>query len=297
MGFDDEGRDATERTSNVQNVERVLEQLTRNAPACHARVGPRARPAEFPRWKPDRRPIVPNHLQVDPKVYIYPPRAKAAIPFKDAAILAEFGYQAQLKYNDSRCLIKYLPGWKRDPGLIQLWNRHGERFRDYIAPLSLLEQLAQVPDLIGLQGDAHHLLDGGLLDKKHNAVKDTIVLWDVLVENGHHLLGTKYKDRYGRLQHAAQRGPQHNFLAGNNTLNVGNDLTADVFVPQTIQPQDWAAAWNNILKLNSHYPANSPLIEGLFYKLYDGKLEPGHVENNNADWQARSRVKTGRHRC
>lgn len=233
-------------------------------------------------------------LTIDPKTYIYPPRAKDAIPFKEASILAEFGYIAQPKFNDSRCLIKYAPGWTDDPQNIQLWNRHGERFRDYIAPLDLLIELGTVAESLGLSPNAYHLLDGGLLDKKHAHIKDTIVIWDILVQDSQPLLGTKYSNRYARL--LATTNQDRNFLAGNQTLHVGHNITQNVFTPTSLKPERWTQTWDDIVALNANFPPNSPLIEGLLFKDPEGKLEMGLREKNNSSWQAKSRVQTGRHR-
>lgn len=230
-------------------------------------------------------------ITIAPTTYIYPPRAKANIHISDAQVYAEHGYQAQPKYNDTRTTYKYTPGWQIDPTKIQLWNRHGERHRDYTAPITLLEELQQIGETLGLTPDNHHLLDGGILDKKHPHVKNTAAIWDILVENSKSLAGTTYAQRYERLQ--ALGGDRKNFLAGNTSLHVGHSPTPNTIIPQNIEPKDWLTYWQEILKLNTNF--DQPLIEGYVFKDPNGILTTGLRQANNHDWLARSRVTTGRH--
>lgn len=221
--------------------------------------------------------------------YVYPPRAIGRLPFEESDFMADQGYLAQLKFNDSRCLIKHLPD-----GRIQLWNRHGERFRDYHAPDHLIGQLGEVFAAMGLAPDEFHLLDGGLLDKKHRAISDTVVIWDVLVARGEYLLGSTYGSRFALLE--AHGGAPKSFENHSGSITLGRSLTEDIFIPDTIAPEAWRETWERLKRLNSAYAVNSPLIEGLMYKDYSGTLSPGYSEKNNSSWQARSRVSTGRHK-
>lgn len=240
--------------------------------------------------------------RVQPANYIYPPRSQDAIPVRDATIYAQLDWEAQYKYNDSRCLIKY------NGNTIELWNRHAEQFRNYNAPDNLLDQLSHVRDKLGLSRDTWSLLDGGLLHAKHAAIKNTVVIWDILVLDGVHLLGSTYKDR-------------HDFLTGNLTTptnswefggqDLGLKVTDDILIPRNYkgnlagttdndgnQPGDaWISLWEQVIvPINQPYPTNSPLLEGLVFKNPLGKLERGMREKNNSSWMCRSRVQTGRHR-
>jgi hypothetical protein len=246
-------------------------------------------------------PIKHKGLPARANNYIFPPRAQDAIPLSEAAIFANLGWIAQFKYNDSHCLIKYQPG--QTP---ELWNRHAEQFRTYQAPDRLTQQLEEVHTRLGLSKTAWSLIDGGLLNDRHSAIKNTIVIWDILVMDGIHLLGSTYLDRY-------------NFLAGKltshqswcfNELDFGLKISDDILIPRnyggnlagTVQndgnpPGDaWKVLWDEVItKANQPYAKNSPLLEGLMFKDPDGKLERGMKEKNNSSWQCRSRVQTGRH--
>lgn len=249
-------------------------------------------------------------LTVTPDQYIFPPRAEDAIPRKDTEFLGKMGWNAQLKYNDSRCIIKYLPDDK-----IELWNRHAEKFRTYTAPDSLIKQLQELRNILGLSKSEISMIDGGLLHQKHATIKDTIVIWDILVRDGEHLLGTTYKERY-------------DFLTGNQisiknaiepwTLTLPNGKTYDlglkftgragttnnIFMPSNHPSSHWDTLWDFVDSVNAIYTRGKPgdtdyqikpIIEGLFFKDPQGVLEMGFKQKNNDSWQMRSRVPTGRH--
>lgn len=242
---------------------------------------------------------------VAPDKYIFPPRSTDAIPLAEAKIFATLGWVAQLKYNDGRTLIKYLPGSK-----VELWNRHGERFRTYQAPDWLQDQLIETHTKLGLDKNTWSLLDGGLLDQKHQAIKDTIVIWDILVQNGKHLLGSKYKDRYDFLKGNLTNGdpwyyqPPHK---KHEPQDFGLKVHDNILLPRNHSgEQEWQDLWDGILTtVNTPYQIGKPgdknydlkpVIEGLVFKDPNGELERGFKEKNNSGWMIRSRVETGRHR-
>ncbi|MHC4816877.1 MAG: DNA ligase-like domain-containing protein [Planctomycetota bacterium] len=238
--------------------------------------------------------------------YIYPPRAKQAVPRDQLNILHGLGWIAQIKYNDSRCMIKYLPD-----GHIELWNRHGERFRSYTAPEWLLEQLDQARETLGLQAGELHLLDGGLIDQKHAAIKDTIAIWDILVQNGEQLLGTTYAERYplitGQRRRILEGTEATDWYYSHEThgpISLGIALTQNILVPRNIPDTEWDKAWDTVTTVNAPYTKGTPgspnyeikpLLEGLVLKDPHQPLKPGFRENNNDSWMMRSRVQTGRH--
>lgn len=218
--------------------------------------------------------------------YIYPPRAATAVPRGDTAIFAKLRYIAQLKYNDSRCLIKM-----RSDGHIELWNRHAEMFRGYTPHVDLMDQLRT------LHTGEYTLYDGGLLHAKHAAIKHTIVIWDVLVRNGEALIGTTYKERFATIQALATDQPYYHTNPDGQNYILGLKITDDILTPINIGPQDWDAAWDLVDAINKPWIAKDcgPLIEGLVYKDPTGELEHGFKPENNSTWMCRSRVTTGRH--
>lgn len=217
--------------------------------------------------------------------YIYPPRPSTSVPREENQFFNKLGWMAQLKYNGSRCLIKHMPD-----NTIQLWNRHAERFRTYHAPEWLKDEIRQAIYKLGLKPNAYHVLDGELLDQKHSEIKDTIVIWDVLVLDGEHLLDSSYKLRYDALREGLSTEESWHY----KEYDLGIKLTDHVLMPRCYYGEDWDQLWELVYKVNAPFP-DRPLLEGLMLKDPVGLLERGFREKNNGSWLVRSRVTTGRH--
>jgi len=236
--------------------------------------------------------------------YVYPPRASTALPYGDdgegLALLAQRGWLAQLKYNDTHVLLDY-----DGANFIKAWDRHHKM------PVYDFENLRADLDQLGQKlvhwggGTGRYLLDGGLLHSKHAAIKHMLVIWDVLIKDDVAQLGTTYSERYQDLSLLVTPAPD----SSEQTRYVfkGHDLgaliTPRVFRPDNYLPgpvrdgkagiAEWQRAWAIVQDINQGY--DHPLLEGLMLKDPRGRLRPGFVEKNNGDWMTRSRVKTGRH--
>jgi hypothetical protein len=230
---------------------------------------------------------------VKPNQYIFPPRAANAIPRDQTDFLGEAGWTAQIKFNDTRLIIKYCIG-----GKIELWNRHEELIKGYTTPPSMLKQLQDLGTGLGLDKDKVSMVDGGLLHNKHSAIKATIVVWDILVKNNKYLIGTEYQDRYEILRPKETGDPLliqyvYRDYWEFEGLHLGIKLTDDIFIPENWPYEKWDELWDLIKTVNTPY--DHPLLEGLFFKDPHGELQIAHRPKNNEDWNMRSRVKTGRH--
>jgi len=240
-------------------------------------------------------------MQVETTQYIFPPRPQDSIPRSETQLFSDLGWVAQLKYNGSRCLIKYLPAGEGNYPDVQLWNRHGERFRSYTCPDWMKDQLLDVHAQLGLRVDEVSILDGEMIDAKHKALKDTIAIWDILVADGEHLTGTTYAERYERIFPTGN--PDYTFSNNSGCFVFGTKFgsipTENIFAPVSQTAQEWDNMWDMVHSVNSQYKTAygdiSPLLEGLVFKDPHGVLGPGWKEKNNGDWMVRSRVKTGRH--
>lgn len=239
-------------------------------------------------------------MKVSSERYIFPPRAKSAVPPAETDYLRAMNFVAQFKYNDTHILIKYLPGW--DQGNIQLWDRHGDRLRSYSPQEELMAQLIFVGKALGLDTDNWSLLDGGLMDKKHPGLKDVIVLWDILVVNGDHLLNTTYQSRHAMLTKPfgdeSWMYTNHMKPDAHPPVDFGVKCTDSILIPRSYS-EGWDKLWELVHLVNAPFCKDgniSPLLEGLVLKQPSGTLEPGYKMSNNADWLIRSRVTTGRHK-
>lgn len=224
-------------------------------------------------------------IPVKQSQYIYPPRPNTAIPREMSTQLLESdnkslwdGWKAQLKYNDTRCLIKL-----REDGNIELWNRHAERL-SYSPPVLMLDGLRHIHSLLG---EGYHLLDGGLIHHKHPHIKNTLVLWDLLVLKGEHLIGTTYSDRY---QHVLSLTTSDNYIY--KGLDFGHSITDDIFVPSMWDLKEATEAWSVVDMANCD---QSVVLEGIMLKNTQAALQFGFSSKNNEDSMVRSRITTGRH--
>lgn len=210
--------------------------------------------------------------------FFFPPRASDAIPRSETGLFAKLGFIGNIKYNDSHILICI-----EDKKVSWILDRHGKKPAfDFI--------LFDFSPLIDkLPGHGAYVFDGGHLHKKHEAIKNTIVLWDILVRDGVHLLGSTYGERYGWLS-GLQSGSH--FMFGSEDL--GPMICPNIFMPLNYKPEEWDGLWAMIERVNSGF--DQPLLEGIVFKNLNGKLRSGLKIHNNADWLGRSRVETGRHR-
>jgi hypothetical protein len=158
--------------------------------------------------------------------------------------------------------------------------------------------------MLGLSDSKVSMLDGGLLDQKHQAIKDTLVVWDILVRDDTHLLGSTLADRYDSLQRFTTENlwlyehPQH------APVNFGHTFTPDIFLPNNWDGCRWDEAWDVVNTVNAPFTHGKygdpdyeikPVLEGLVFKNPKGELGMGFNEKNNDEWMMRSRVPTGRH--
>lgn len=219
--------------------------------------------------------------------YIYPPRAVNAVPPMEHGFLGE-GWIAQYKFNDSHALLQYL-----GPNEYVIWDRHGKRLQFH--PSSELdEQLKRLYQDFELRGECW--LDGGVLDSRHPSVKDVVVIWDLLAEDGKQLLDVPYRDRYDRLFGFVSSAVEFEMLGE----SVGLQYGSKVLLPRCFGRDDWAGMWDVVHRVNERCPLNargeqSPLLEGLMFKLSDHRLKPAFGQKNNVDFMIRSRVATRRH--
>jgi ATP-dependent DNA ligase len=205
---------------------------------------------------------------VDPD-RLYPPRARTALHPRELRSLA--GYVAQFKYNDIRTLVHLLPG-----GEVVLRTRQLEPHREY----ALTPRMRGWLQALELDPDTHHVLDGGVLRKFSVRGEQPLVLWDILVHEGRHLVGQRYRDRYALLK-AACGNPRQ--------LETDTGLEAGLRVRGVL----WLAPWHTrgFAELFSR-ALGADFLEGLMLKDPGARLEPGTKEENNTRWQLKVRKPT-----
>jgi len=216
-----------------------------------------------------------------PPAYIYPPRTTSTLP-PGTLPNTQQPLIAQYKYNDTRLLIKLQPNKKPE-----LWTRHKTKLH-YDPPQTLTQQLQNIHNQLG--PTTTHYLDGGLMHDRHPAIKNTIIIWDILAHNNQYLLNTTYQQRTQILQQLTQGHPKTHW----ETIDIGTQIQPNIIIPDNHNPNNHhQQLWKNIHTINK--PHTQPLIEGLLYKKTNDKLKIGLKESNNGHWQVKSRLQTGRH--
>lgn len=224
-------------------------------------------------------------MRARPNSPCYPPRANSSVPFSQDALMpfVENEWISQCKFNDSHCLIKI------NSSEAQLYNRHNAKFTDYKPTPELQVELNSLVDLFELNKDAYHVLDGGILDKKHSAIKQTIVVWDILAVDNKYLVDSAYKDRLNKIEAKSC----DLWCFPNSGIPVARKLTENIIVPICWNSASWQQLWDLTNNINGNY--QQPLAEGLMLKNPNGLLEPCFSDNNNGSWMCRCRIATRRH--
>lgn len=168
----------------------------------------------------------------------------------------------------------------------ELWNRHAEKIK-YTPTEGITTELNHIKQVL----PTDTILDGGLIHTKHQLIKNTIVVWDVLIYGGKHLLGTTYQQRYDVIRGIATSEP-YTFQG----ITLGYKITENVFIPECCDHSKWCEMWENVDFINSFKNGTEPILEGLMFKDPHGVLKNGYNQNNNSGWQVRSRVTTNRHK-
>ena len=158
-------------------------------------------------------------------------------------------------------------------GKIRFFTRKKTPLPRYKAPAALLKSL----HALKLKPGFFHVLDGGLLHYKTERVKNTIVLWDILVHESQFLTGTGYGERYKLLEK----------ITGKPKTAVRLD---GIKIALKIAPSLWLAPllegdWKKLYQESSALPE----IEGLVLKDPKEPLKRALKPEENARWQIRAR--------
>ncbi|MCM2277458.1 MAG: hypothetical protein NDJ89_05230 [Oligoflexia bacterium] len=194
---------------------------------------------------------------------LFPPRPEGSLPPESLSGLR--GHIVQPKYDDIRAVIYFLP----DSGITLL-----SRQREPIASFRMTDRMRASFERLKLPRGEFHVLDGGLLRRW----RDRVVLWDVLVYRGNHLLGTTYRQRYELLKK----------IAGNPVKwegDTGHRIALRIAETLWLAPDLGGSGLHETFARFREIEG----IEGFVLKDPNGRLERGIRERNNGTWQIRVR--------
>jgi hypothetical protein len=199
--------------------------------------------------------------------WIWPPRPEVSI--RPESIGQMSGFVAQLKYNDWRTVTYVFPD-----GGVAFFNRQGGP----LPPGRLTAQHERgVQALAPVRGKLH-VLDGGSLRIRVPAFGSRLILWDILVWEGRHLVGTTYRERYGLLQRACGEPSRPE-------RETGAGIALETRWPGIWLAPTYETGWTELYQSHVHLPE----IEGLVLKDPAARLERALSERNNGSWQIRVR--------
>ncbi len=119
-------------------------------------------------------------------MFLYPPRPEKAIPPDLIPFYEKTGSIAQIKKNGTCTVIDVDAA-----GVTTFWTRHGEPHKAWIAPDHIKKYFAAFSSSV---------IVAELLHNKGPSVKDTLYIFDILINKGNDLVGMKLKDRLTIIQ-------------------------------------------------------------------------------------------------
>ena len=214
------------------------------------------------------------------KKIMYPPRPKLSIPNNKIKDYEDKGYVGQLKFNGTRTMIEIAPG-----GKISLWTRRKELHKAYVLSKQLEADILSIYE--GLDQTKTTILDGELMHSKTKNLKNTMILFDILVCNSDYFVGMSMLDRYRILDDICGNPNEHESKTGRKLA-----ARCRVFEGDTYRYLDnlWMA---ECFFFNLEHLYNSRIdmdeIEGVVLKKPDAPLGWGISQNNNDNWLIRCR--------
>jgi ATP-dependent DNA ligase len=199
--------------------------------------------------------------------YIYPPRPETKIAPESLLIFEEMDkFLAEPKLNGSSMQIYFDEGGKE----MKLMNRHKQ-------PISCKMDKEELRKLY--RGTGEMILCGEYLNK--NQKDETgkpwnikYVIWDIIMYNGNHLIGTTFEERLIILAKLYPTDIYSHFVRqlSENCYRISAAKT------------EFQKFYSDITKYD--------IFEGLVLKRKDGKLENGTTEKNNTRTQIKCRKGT-----
>jgi hypothetical protein len=199
--------------------------------------------------------------------YLWPPRPKKAIPPNLLKYYEDQKWIAQYKKNGT-CTVLYIDPNKK----MIVKTRHNTEHKAWHPSKEFAEQFSALP------GEGWYVFAGELLHNKTPLIKDTLYLFDALVDNGEYLIGTTLKERIARLHDI--------FPKQARSINRGYYVSMPkLWIAETIK--------SNFLKVYKNLTFSED--EGLVLKDPNARLNLCSKADSNAAWQIKCRLPTKNH--
>jgi hypothetical protein len=199
--------------------------------------------------------------------YIYPPRPETKIAPQSLTLFERMNvYFAQPKLNGSSMEIYFNADGKE----IKTMNRHKEPMECKIDKTELLKLYRGTDEMI-LCGE---YLNKNQKDETGKPWNIKYVIWDIIMLNGKHLLGTTFEERVNLLAKLYPTDIYSHFV---------RQISENCYRISVIKTE-FRKTYDDLTKYD--------IFEGLVLKRKDGKLENGTTEKNNMRTQIKCRKET-----
>jgi hypothetical protein len=207
-------------------------------------------------------------MKYDMYRYLWPPRPETKIAPTDLGVIESMGWWGQAKMNGTCCTI-YVPPRSRNPGDPGFaMGRHGVNNKLQWQPGEAWKAFADT-----LSG-GWYVFVGELLHAKGVGVKNTIVLFDLLVDDGEYLVGVPYVERFKRLT---------------QLLDFYSEASRIELTHREYNEGVWLIQ-NHARAFRQWFDAPAPaMVEGLVFKRKDAPLKLCSKATANAGWQVKCR--------
>jgi len=187
--------------------------------------------------------------------YLYPPRPEQTIPFDAIDEYDNGEYIGQAKLNGD-CAEFYFDGEK-----VRYFNRHKkEGIKLFKLEDSEVLKLHKSESFMVLSGEYMNKNKKGIDGKPWN---HKFVIWDILVYNGEHLIGTTYEERVKLLDELYGVNEYNDYLY---------EVSENIFRVKTFY-KNFSKIWNQIVEID--------MLEGFVFKRKSGKLTDGTRNEKN----------------
>ena len=201
--------------------------------------------------------------------YIYPPRPKNAIPTKEIKSWDNGMMLGQPKMNGSNCTI-FMNG-----NVTHVMNRHNQRltnFRISQDEMMVLYEPCKKGEWLVINGE---YMNKSKSDERGEVFNHKLVIFDILVLNSDHLVGSTFDERVRLLDTIYENKEcEKEYLL---------QITENIYRVKTYE-DNFADLYDRFTKID--------MIEGLVMKRKSAKLELGTTENNNTKSQVKARKST-----
>jgi len=200
--------------------------------------------------------------------YIFPPRPKNAIPASNISVWDNGQMIGQPKMNGSNCVI-FTNG-----DTYRVMGRHNQILTNFELSKSELSELYKPVDNGWLVINGEYL-NKSKLDETGKVFNHKLVIFDILVLNSNHLIGSTFVNRIETLDN----------LYGTNECEKDYlyQYTDNIYRVKSYE-SDFVDLYKKLIQID--------VVEGIVFKRKNARLEMGTTENNNAKSMIKARKPT-----